>query len=207
MSINPQCKNRIKPPMLREQKTEALLVFVRTTLEEYFKELENETITLIIGSKEDAKLINDVLKDLLLRLQECVVNSSYLRSLTIGAQKKKLFTTILKKEEPLIIYYDSIVKSIEKNLQSGSTWIPELMVIALLSEWVLEEEKSVSFYPFLKEIDYLELLSKYENIKNDPHFEKTIIIMDMFKLSTKLIASLNKANYSSKKTKKRNKKR
>jgi hypothetical protein len=29
----------------------------------------------------------------------------------------------------------------------------------------------------------------------------------MFKLSTKLIASLNKANYSSKKTKKRNKKR
>jgi hypothetical protein len=30
------CKNRIKPLLLRDVKTEALLVFVRTTLEDYF---------------------------------------------------------------------------------------------------------------------------------------------------------------------------
>ena len=33
MSINSNPKNRIKPKLLREQKTEALLVFIRTTLE------------------------------------------------------------------------------------------------------------------------------------------------------------------------------
>lgn len=32
------CKNRIKPLLLRDVKTEALLVFVRTTLEDYFNQ-------------------------------------------------------------------------------------------------------------------------------------------------------------------------
>ena len=40
MSPNP--KNRIKPKLLREQKTEALLVFIRTTLEQTFKDIENK---------------------------------------------------------------------------------------------------------------------------------------------------------------------
>ena len=34
-------KNRIKPKLLRDIKTEALLVFIRTTLEQNFYEIEN----------------------------------------------------------------------------------------------------------------------------------------------------------------------
>ena len=37
------CSNRIKPKLLRDIKTEALLAFIRTTLEEYFKELDKGT--------------------------------------------------------------------------------------------------------------------------------------------------------------------
>jgi hypothetical protein len=62
-------------------------------------------------------------------------------------------------------YYDAIVQSITKNLPSGTLWMPELMVIALLSQWILEEEKSTYLYPFLKDIDYLEVLDRFDKAK------------------------------------------
>ena len=68
MSINQNPTNRIKPTRLREQKTEALLVFIRTILEQYFKD-------------------------------------------------------IYKKEEPLIVYYDTIIKQIEVSLLQGQNFI------------------------------------------------------------------------------------
>ena len=37
------------------------------------------------------------------------------------------------KEKPRMVYYDSLAKSIEKNLTNGSSWIPEVMVVCLLS--------------------------------------------------------------------------
>ena len=46
------CKNRIKPLLLRDVKTEALLVFIRTTLEDYFKQIENSSYYFELGSKE-----------------------------------------------------------------------------------------------------------------------------------------------------------
>ena len=50
------CKNRVKPKLLREQKTEALLVFIRTTLEQYFKDLHydiEEKSVKTIENKDD----------------------------------------------------------------------------------------------------------------------------------------------------------
>ena len=35
------CKNRVKPKLLRDIKTEALLVFIRTTLEQSFQQIDN----------------------------------------------------------------------------------------------------------------------------------------------------------------------
>ena len=46
-----------------------------------------------------------------------------------------------------MVYYDTLVKTIESSLPNGSSWIPELVVVALLSEWIIEEEKSTYFYP------------------------------------------------------------
>ena len=75
------CKNRIKPLLLRDVKTEALLVFIRTTLEDYFRQIENESYYFGLGSKEDNQFVYNELKKLLEKLQDTVINSSYLRSL------------------------------------------------------------------------------------------------------------------------------
>jgi hypothetical protein len=206
MSINIGCSKRIKPQLLREQKTEALLVFIRTTLEQYFKELDNGKINVTIGTPQNTLYINTVLRKLLDNLQECVVNSTYLRSLVINGYKNQSLKMILKKEEPLMVYYDSIVKGIEIHLPNGSSWIPELMVIALLSEWILEEERSVYLYPFLEEIDYIDLLEKYDLARLSTDDEKKEIIMDMYKLSTTLIKSLKNINYKINTTRKKRKK-
>ena len=195
MSLNLYCNNRIKPKLLREQKTEALLVFIRTTLEQYFKELDTKEINLTIGNEEDTQFVNEKLRKLLEELQECVVNSSYLRSLVATSYKSKTFKMLLKKEEPLMVYYDSIVKGIEQNLQNGIEWIPELMVISLLSEWILEEERSVYLYPFLANINYIELIEKYDLVRKDSDDKKKQIIMNMYTVSSKLIESLKNCKY------------
>ena len=71
------CKNRIKPLLLRDIKTEALLVFIRTTLEDYFRQIENESYYFGLGSKEDNQFVYNELKKLLEKLQDTVINSSY----------------------------------------------------------------------------------------------------------------------------------
>jgi len=195
MNINQNPKNRIKPKLLREQKTEALLVFIRTTLEQTFQEIENQGSYTQIGSDEDTKYIYDILKTLNTELQECVVNSSYLQSIISNSDKSAFFKSLAKKEEPMMVYYDAIVKSIATNLSTGTLWIPELMVIALLSQWILEEEKSVYLYPFLNDIDYLAILEKFDNARLDETADKKEIVMNMYKLSTKLIDSLKNSTY------------
>ena len=195
MSINNNPKNRIKPKLLREQKTEALLVFIRTTLEQTFKEIKEKGSYTQIGSPEDTKYIYDILKTLNNQLKECVVNSSYLQSIIANADKSSFFKSLAKKEEPLMTYYDAIVKSIASNLPSGTLWIPELIVVALLSQWILEEEKSVYLYPFLRDIDYLKVIDRFDNAKLDESQEKRDIVMNMYNLSTKLIDSLRSSSY------------
>jgi hypothetical protein len=148
--------NRIKPKLLREVKTEALLVFIRTTLEEFFFKLDEQEVQFQLGSVEDVETISSTLRTLLEQLQESVVSSTYLRSLIANIHKNSTLKIIAKREEPLMVYYDSIVKGLEIHLRNGQHWMPELMVIALLSEWIVEEEKSVFLYPFLENIDYLE---------------------------------------------------
>jgi hypothetical protein len=188
-------KNRIKPKLLREQKTEALLVFIRTTLEQTFSEIKEKDSYTQIGSDEDTKYIYDILETLNNQLKECVVNSSYLQSIIANINKSPFFKAVAKKEEPLMTYYDAIVQSITKNLPSGTLWMPELMVIALLSQWILEEEKSTYLYPFLKDIDYLEVLDRFDKAKLDETKDKKDVVMNMYKLSTKLIDSLKASNF------------
>lgn len=205
MSINFNCKNRIKPKLLREQKTEALLVFIRTTLEQTFKLNETDNRNMEFGTKEDTEHIYTELDKLLKNLQECVVNSSYLQSLITSSGKNKTLNLLAKKEQPLMVYYDSIVRTIEKSLPSGTLWIPELLVISLLSQWILEEEKSTYLYPFLNELDYLDLIERFDRAKLGETQNKKEIIMDMYRLSTKLIESLKNSSYKS--TNKSNKKK
>jgi hypothetical protein len=201
------CPNRIKPKLLREQKTEALLVYIRTTLEQSFEYIEENGYQFEIGTKEDNEYVYSTLKKLLSNLQECVVNSSYLRSLIVNAQKNKNLQAIAKKEEPLMVYYDAIIKAIEAKLKNGTPWIPELVVISLLSEWILEEEKSAYLYPFLTDIDYIDLITRYDNTKSTIDDEKKEIVMNMYHISTFLIDKLKNVTYKTKRSTRKSKRK
>ena len=197
------CKNRIKPLLLRDVKTEALLVFIRTTLEDYFKQIENSSYYFELGSKEDNQFVFNELKKLLEKLQDTVINSSYLRSLIENAPKHQSLKALAKKEEPLMVYYDSLIKTIERLLTNGNSWIPELIVISLLSEWIIEEEKSTYFYPFLKDLDYIDLINRYDNAKIGLDKDKKEIMLNMYKISSTLIEKLKNTKYKVSKNKKR----
>ena len=103
----------------------------------------------------------------------------------------------------------SIVKQIETSLQEGDIWIPEQIILSLLSEWILEENKSLTLYPFLNDIDYLKLLSHYENARNNE--KKNSLrenVIEMYKISSSMIKRLKNSKYrvdTSRKSKKRNK--
>ena len=189
------CKNRVKPVLLRDIKTEALLVFCRTTLEDYFNQIDKLGYFFQLGNKEDNEFTTSELKKLLNNLQDTVINFSYLRSLIQNSSKNYSSIAIIKREEPLIFYYDSLVKEIERLLKNGSFWIPELIVICLLSEWIIEEEKSTYFYSYLKDFNYFELLNCYDNAKKNLASDKKDIIFNMYKISSKLIERLKKTEY------------
>lgn len=202
------CKNRVKPKLLRDVKTEALLVFIRTTLEQSFYQIDNVGYNFLLGNDEDNEYVYSTLKKLLIQLEDTVINSSYLRSLIENSHKNTTLKVLAKKEEPLMVYYDTLVKTIESSLPNGSSWIPELVVVALLSEWIIEEEKSTYFYPYLKDINYLDLITRYDSSKKELIQNQKEIIMNMYKLSSKLIEKLKKVEYkintSRKKIKRKN---
>ena len=204
---NMTCKNRVKPKLLRDIKTEALLVFIRTTLEQSFQQIDNVGYNFRLGNDEDNEVVYSSLKALLEQLQDTVINSTYLRSLIENAHKNATLKLLAKKEEPLMIYYDTLVKTIEVCLPNGSSWIPELVVVSLLSEWIIEEEKTAYFYPYLKDMNYLDLINRYDNSKKDLDNEKKDIMMDMYKLSSKLIEKLKKVEYKINTTRKRTKRK
>ena len=201
------CRNRVKPKLLRDIKTEALIVFVRTTLEDYFYQIEKGSCFFKLSNEEDMKYVYNNLRKLLDYLEDSVINSSYLRSLIENANKNASLRLLAKKEVHLMVYYDSLVKSIERQLPNGTFWIPELIVICLLSEWIVEEEKSIYFYPFLKDFDYIDLINRYEVIKKDLEVDKKEVILNMFIISTKLIEKLKKVDFKFNSMKQKNKKR
>ena len=199
MSIINNPIRRIKPKLLREQKTEALLVFIRTTLEQYFIDLDKNKIHFKMGTDEDNKIIEETLQNLLLNLQETVVNSSYLRSITQTAEKSKSMMLLAKKEEAMMVYYNAIIKQIELSLSQGQNWIPEQLIMCLLSEWILEEERSMLLYPFLNTVNYTSILSRYDRVliqaKKDEDWNKVKSIKNMYGVSHELIIRLKKTTY------------
>ncbi len=203
--------NRIKPLLLRDVKTEALLVFIRTTLEQFFKDIDSGAISIQIGSQDDQNEIYNILKTLLSNLQDTIISSSTLRQFVNTPKQNSAMIFLIKKELPLLHYYDSIVRQIEISLKSGENWIPEQLVIALLSEWILEEEKSTNIFPYLKEIDYIELLSRYDStrleVKQSGNIHNAQVISNMYKVATELIEKLKKTKYTIKQPNKKTRKK
>ncbi len=193
--ISTNCTNRIKPTMLRDVKTEALLVFARTALERYFASLDQANIETVAKANEDISYVYSTLRKLLVRLQESVVNVDYLINLTQSANRHQALKVLAKQEEPLIAYYDVMAQKVRDHYQGRSASLPSFLVISVLAEWVLGEEKSTHIYPFLKDIDFLELIGKCEENREHFYQDDTCKISEIHELSFKIIEKLKHHKY------------
>lgn len=191
--INTNCKNRIKPNLIRDMKTEALLVFARTALERFFKRTKNESI-YNLGTIEDTKYVYETLWDLKLKLKDTVVNVEYLIDLFHSSKIQPELQKLVKYEEPLMVYYDAMAKRIEFYLPHEKVFMPEFLVLCTLSHWIVEEEKSIALYPFLSDYDYLKLIEIFElSALNNSEDKKNI--MEIHRVSTDLIETLKRTKY------------
>lgn len=205
MNFNPQ----IKLKLLRDFKTDALLIYIKTVIEELLKNIKNGTYKIDLGNNEFNLEIEENIRTLNSHLSKTIINAYELKAFMSYSQMKTKSNKLLPNDEALVFYYNSIVKQIETKLQEGDIWIPEQIILALLSEWILEENKSVTLYPFLNDIDYLKLLSHYENARNSE--KKNSLrenIIEMYKISSAMIKRLKNSKYRvdpSRKSKKRSK--
>lgn len=207
MSANNQPQICIK--LLRDIKTDALLIYIKTVIEELLENIENEKYKIDLGYEEFNKEIEKNIIELNKELDKTIINAYELKSFMAYQQARQVNHKLLPNDEALIFYYNTIVKQIETQLLEGDLWIPEQIVLALLSEWILEEEKSIIFYSFLNNFDYLKLLGYYEIARNNE--KNTNLrgnIIKMYQISSSMIKRLKNSKYkinSSRKSKMRKK--
>lgn len=198
--INNNCTRRVKPTLLRDVKTEALLLFCRTALERYFEQLNDENILPFIGSKQETDYVYGTLKRLTQLLQECVVNVDYILDVVEHAGKDPKIFALWKKEAPLIEYYNTMAITVERCYEGEPAYLPEFMVSCVLSHWILEEKKSVSLYPFLADIDYLELIGVFESNRSEFIKNGECHIDKIYKISEQVVESLKRKKFKPQKT-------
>ncbi|MDY3200044.1 MAG: hypothetical protein AB7S49_10820 [Arcobacter sp.] len=199
MNLNPH----IKIKLLRDIKTDALLIYIKTVIEELLENIKNETYKIDLGYQEFNNEIEENIRKLNEELSLTIINAYELKAFISYQQVKNRNQKLLPNDEALIFYYNSLVKQIETQLLSGELWIPEQIILSLLSEWILEEEKSTEFYPFLKEFNYLKLLSYYEIARNNEN-NKLLKenINKMYKISSSMIKKLKTSKYKINNTRK-----
>lgn len=187
--------HRIRPSLLRDVKTEALLVFARTALERYFLQMEESGYTPSMGTPEDTAYVYGTLTTLRDTLQACVVNADYLITVVKSAEKYAQFRHIAKYEAPLICYYNSMAQKVANHFYSKFASLPEFLVICVLSHWVLEEEKSVHLYPFLKDIDFMSLIDKFEMNRECFLKDNECIISDIHVVAVDIVDKLKETKF------------
>ncbi len=203
------CTNRIKPSLLRDVKTEALLVFARTALERYFSQLDKANMNTVAETDPEASYVYDTLKKFLGQLQESVVNADYLINVVHNANQHPAFKVLKKQEEPLMEYYDIMAQKVRSHFDGKFVYLPVFLVVSVLAEWVLGEEKSTHIYPFLDEVDFLELIGKFEDNRKHFYHDDKCKISEIHELSFKIIEKLKNHKYKATKnrvSKTRNKK-
>ena len=201
MSANNQPQICIK--LLRDIKTDALLIYIKTVIEELLENIENEKYKIDLGFEEFNKEIEKNIIELNTKLDKTIINAYELKSFMTYQQLKQSNHKLLPNDEALVFYYNTIVKQIETQLVEGELWIPEQIVLALLSEWVLEEEKSTIFYTFLNDFDYIKLLAFYEKARNnEKNSNLKQNITKMYQISSSMIKKLKYSKYKINSTRK-----
>lgn len=197
--LSNNCTDRIKPSLLRDVKTEALLVFARTVLERYFAELGEANMQNIMGPDKEFNYVYTTLKKLLTHLQECVVNVDYLINLAQIENRHPALKALSKQEEPLVGYYNIMAQKVRTHYAEKAAYLPELLVICVLAEWILGEEKSTHIYPFLNDIDFLELIGKFEDHRKHFYRDDECKISEIHGLSIKITEKLKNYKYKANK--------
>ncbi len=190
-----RCSNRIKPSLLREVKTEAILVFARTALERFFTQMDEAKYQPKVGDHKDTLYIYDTLHMLRNKLQEHVVNADYLINLALGAQKYPELRQLARFEQPLIEYYDVMAQKVSTHYADQPAYLPEFLVICVMSHWIIEEENSIALFPFLKEIDFLELIATFERHRKEMEKDGVCIIEDIHNVSIKIVEKLQQKKF------------
>lgn len=193
--ITNNCTNRIKPSLLRDVKTEAILVFARTALERYFKQLDTESSLANITTDEDSVYVYETLKSLLVNLQENVVNVDYLITLVQYEQVSPQARLLKKQEEPLMEYYNCMAQQVKNHFNDDLVYLPAFLVITVLAEWTLGQEKSTNIYPFLDEIDFLELMASFEKRRESFANNDSCHVSDIHELSLNVVERLKNFKY------------
>ncbi|MDD3008217.1 MAG: hypothetical protein RBR70_01790 [Arcobacter sp.] len=199
MNLNPQ----IKIKLLRDIKTDALLIYIKTVVEELLENIKKNDYKIDLGYEDFNKEIEENIRNLNNELSLTIINAYELKAFISYQQFKNKNNKLLPNDEALVFYYNALVKQIESHLIEGALWIPEQIILSLLSEWILEEEKCIDFYPFLKNFDYLRLLSFYEMARNNeqnPHLKDNI--SKMYKISSSMIDKLKNSKYKINNTRK-----
>lgn len=189
------CPDRVKPTMLNGVKTEAVLVFARTALERYFTFIKEEKYTPKVGSPEDTKYVYDTLIRLNDHLHESVVNADYLINVVKGAKIDARFKALARHEAPLIEYYDAMARYIKDHYIDKPAYIPEFLIICVLSEWIIEEGHSVELYPFLKDIDFTLLIAKFELDRETFKKDGECVISEVFSAASGIVRQLKNTRY------------
>lgn len=196
--IHDYCEQRIKPKLIRDVKTEALLVFARTALEGFFHKLDQENVEISLNTQEDSAYVYSQLRALLKDLQKNIVNARYLIELIQNAKKfpnSLELSQIVKYEEPLIYYYDAMAKRMEYHFPSKTVAIPELVVICVLCNWFVENEKSTNLFPFLDKYDLCKLIEKFEIFGLNSSKEKKKLISQMQLVAIDVVEVLKRKTY------------
>jgi hypothetical protein len=203
--------DKIKIKLLRDIKTDALLIYIRSVLEDLIEKINKNKYKINLGYEEFNEEIKTNVLFLLKNLKKSVLNAHELKEVIYVEQNRRANNKLLPDDEALIFYYNTIVKDIESKLCEGEPWIPEQVIFALLSEWIEEENKSIYFYSFLNEINYTKLLGFYEYARNqEEDKDLKVNVLKMYKISNSMIKKLKNVRYrvnSNRKSKKRIKKR
>lgn len=189
--IDNNCTNRVVPSLLRDRKTEALLVFTRTALERYFAKIDKTDIQ----TNDDITYVYTTLRSLLEHLQECVVNVDYLLHLAQISNTHPDLKVLSKFDEPLMAYYGIMAQEVKNHFKQNPLYLAEFLVVCTLGEWVVGEEKSTHLYPFLKDIDFLELIGKFELNRDSFYLNGECKISEIHELSFKVVQKLKTYKY------------
>jgi len=187
--------DRIKPTLLRDVKTEALLVFSRTALERYFKNIKELNWEPTVGTDSATLYVYSELKELLSDLQKHVVNVDYLVTVSKYRNNSASLNRLAKVEEPLINYYDVMAKKVSTYYADKPAYIPEFLVICVLSHWILEEEKSISLYPFLNKYDFTKLIDLFESNRSLFLKDGECVLSDIHGISIDVVEKLKAKKY------------